>query len=341
MTLRPHHARHAFVIALGMALTACGSDSTNQGNSAAGADTGSNASKLGTKAPAGASGPIYRDAASGAMHVRGNLLIQALLSRLGERDESGLPLLSWLDADRKVFRFYDSLAMNTKEEITDLKGPVVLLKEDVSPDTGNSGLGKHVYEVALMEGPLREASHLSSVERPERPAVKFGVSLPGMQKKGGGNQPSVNAPLEIGRTLSMQYEEAPDIRQYKPREPLALTLTSEKVSTIQPNEYYTGWKHTWNTRFEDVRDFGNVELDVAHDEQNDRRFSTCITFSKAYNDFQQVCDQWEVPSDWRSGQPLVHLGQELRDRYIAEGGEPPSPISGMTGKARHRLPREA
>lgn len=321
MTLRPHHAYHALVIALGMALTACGSDATNQGNRAAGTDTVGNTSKLGTKAPAGASGPIYKDAASGAMHVRGDLLIQALLSRLGERDESGQPLWNWLDADRKVFRSYASSAMNIKEEVTDLKGPVVLLKEDVSPDTGNTGLGRHVYEVALMEGPLREASHLSSVKRPDLPAVKFGVSLPGMQKKGSANQPPVNAPLEIGQTLSMQYQEAPDFRQYEPREALALTLTSEKVSTIQPNEYYTGWKHAWNTRFEDARDFGSVELDVAHDEQNDRRFSTCITFSKASNDFQKVCDQWELPSDWRSGQPLVHLGQELRDRYNAEVGE--------------------
>ncbi|MDO4683501.1 MAG: hypothetical protein Q4B17_12055 [Lautropia sp.] len=327
MSFRSQYVRTPLAIALGMALAACGGESAGPGSGPGGADNRTDKATLSVKAPAGATGPIYEDPADRSVYIRGDLLIQALLSRGNGRDAKGQPMIAWLDAET-----YNNTQVGDGGAASTLHGPAALLSEDIQPDTANTGLGSHVAEIRLRQGPLHHPAHIQNEGsiriRPfDQPSVRFGVSLPGLPKKGDGNQPPVTKALDIGQTLKIRIDKAYQLGATRPPQVDEMTLTSQAVTTIQPAEYHLmagrstsgrTWHH-WNVGG-DSRTFSSVKLETRYSRRAPNRFSSCIGFEKTYAENQVLCDEWEVPAGWTSGQPLTHVAQTLEESFFSELG---------------------
>lgn len=319
----------ALALGLGMALAACGGSqdgapgpqSSAPGTKGSAQETGH---ALATKAPDD-SPPIRKDPGQG-VHIRGDLLIQALLSQVGQRDGKGQPYLDWLDPETKS---YGQVGEPQSEE--PLFGPVVLVNEDIQPAAPeDSALGKYVYQVGLSQGPMRGAAQdRTTKNRANAPIdiseARFGVSLPGLPKKGEAADAAITSPLEISRELQLSFREAPDERDDAPPVTHQLRLTASAATTLQPNEYYVlsggnAWNHEWRVQEADFRKHGTVALEISQPQGQTEQFQTCVNFSKSYEYDQRLCDLWEVPAGWTSGQPLRHLGQTLHESFFSELG---------------------
>lgn len=330
MTFRFQHGKTALAIALGVALAACGGESVSpDGGGSTGTDSRVGKGMFSTKAPTlvDDKGPIYEDPDTRRVYIRGDLLIQVLLSRLNERDAKGQPLISWLDADTYKY-------MYNEEEIWPLLGPPALVAEDIKPDTARTGLGPYVATIDLKHGPLLYPTHIHKregnwhIRRFDESSIQFGLSMPGMSRKGGGIQAPVTAPLEVGNTMKVRVKRHNAFigtnlnygglgQEY--------TLKAARAKTIHPNEYYWYgsygndpymhwrllWRHRWGMNVNNV--ISGVQLEVQVEDLEKRHVEICLNYMGHYYEDRWLCDLWQVPDGWSSGQPLTHLSQSLLD----------------------------
>lgn len=257
--------------------------------------------------------PFTRD--GNTTKVRGSLLIQALLTRLPQRNAQNQPLLEWLNPDR-----IESLSIPDSQRITEpLAGPVLLTEGDIIPDTAGTGLNKFIYKLGLVYGPPRDSDSQGKATRwVNLHSAQFGVSLPGISRKPNTTTLPNGNPLEISPTLKMTVQQkVPGDGDQTTTE--AFTLASEQVSTVEPNHYYditrfhdTKWQHVWKAGEREV----TLSATQPADQSNQLR--TCLDFRKDYATHQTLCDIWEVPDSWTAGEPIKHLSQELEDSYLSE-----------------------
>ena len=284
---------------------------TTAGNTAG--DTASNTAPpaaVGDDAP---TTPFTRD--GNTTKVRGSLLIQALLTRLPQRNAQNQPLLEWLNPDR-----IESLSIPDNRRITEpLVGPVLLTEGDIAADTAGTGLGKFIYQLGLVYGPPRDSGSQGKATRwVDLHSAQFGVSLPGISRKPDTTTLPNGNPLEISPALKLTVQQkVPGDGDQTTTE--AFTLTSEQVSTVEPTHYYditrfhdTRWQHVWKAGEREVT------LSATQPADQSNQIRTCLDFRKDYATHQTLCDTWEVPDSWTAGEPIKHLSQELEDSYLSE-----------------------
>ncbi|MDO4683502.1 MAG: hypothetical protein Q4B17_12060 [Lautropia sp.] len=329
MTFRFQHGKTALAIALGVALAACGGESVSpDGGGSTGTDSRVGKGMFSTKAPTSVDdkGPIYEDPDTRRIHIRGDLLIQVLLSRLNERDAKGQPLISWLDADTYTYIYDDP-------ERLPLLGPSALVAEDIKPDTARTGLGPYVATIDLKHGPLLYPKHIHKREGDWRirhfdeSSIQFGLSMPGMSRKGGGIQAPVTTPLVVGRRMKlwvMRDNAFLSETLYEGGFGKEYTYTTATAKTIHPNAYYWNdgenpridkgvlWHHGWWGGSEIIR---QVRLEVQVVDLEKRHVEACVHYQGPYNKEHWLCDRWQVPDGWSSGEPLTHLSQYLLDTF--------------------------
>ncbi|MDO5056019.1 MAG: hypothetical protein Q4E06_01675 [Lautropia sp.] len=327
MTFRFQHGKTVLAIALGVALAACGGESVSpDGGGSTGTDSRVGKGVFSTKAPTSVDdkGPIYEDPDTRKIHIRGDLLIQLLLSRLNERDAKGQPLISWLDADTyKYVNFY------TGDEELPLLGPAALVAEDIKPDTARTGLGPYVATIDLKHGPLLYPPHIHKREgdwrtrRFDESSIQFGLSMPGMSRKGGGIQAPVTTPLVVGDTMklrAMRHNAFISTNLYYGGLGEEYTFTAGTAKTIHPNAYYWNdgqnpyvdrgvlWHHGWWGKSNIIT---HVQLEVEVVDLEKRHVKACVHYEGQYYENHWLCDRWQVPDGWSSGEPLTHLSQYL------------------------------
>lgn len=339
--MNPQTQKLALALSLGMALAACGGGGDGSSPPAdSGTGTTTKATPVDTSSDASASAntatqnttaaqdaesdtsAIFRKQAEDDVSIRGDVLIQALLSHVPEHDAQNQPLKSWLDPDQ--------LNRTTPQIKRTLAGPVILITEDITPDSGNSGLGAYVYSVDFMQGPLNGSTYpeFGADEKTPEPtvqpivetSVKFGISQPGLPQDGKTTAAPAGTALEIGSRLQQHIvqQRLADWTTHPARIEDA-TLTGSGT-TIDPKQYYRIraskdtdlWQHIWNNK----PGLNLVTLSAEQPAGKDRQFRTCIDFYayiplRERDVHQKLCDTWEVPTDWTAGQPLTHVGKSV------------------------------
>ena len=200
----------ALAVGLGLTLAACGGhdDAGSDAASPAGkalpangtaAQTDGNTSSRTPKAvPAGID--ALRAGADGKTEIRGDLLIQLLLSRMPERDAQNQPKLTLLDAETA-----DSHMVGETEYVNDrLLGPALLIDEDVTTNADATLPGTYSYHLATSAGPTHGSLNTSvkshtTVGSTTEPDIRIGLSQPGLAK--GRVSPPITTPLEISKRL--------------------------------------------------------------------------------------------------------------------------------------------
>ena len=258
--------------------------------------------------------PFTRD--GNTTKVRGSLLIQAILTRLPQRNTQNQPLLEWLNPNH----LSSSSMPGDKIRTEPLAGPVLLTEGDIIPDTTGTGLNKYIYKLGLVYGPLHESDSQGKAMRwVDLPSIEFGVSLPGISRKPNTTTLPDGNPLEITPSLKLTVQKkVPGDGDQTTTEEFA--LTSEQVSTIEPAQYYeisgvidSSWHHVWQ------KDEPKVTLSATQPSGKNNQLKTCFGISKSHVEYQELCDTWEVPDSWTAGEPLKHLSQEFEDSYVYEG----------------------
>lgn len=324
--------KSALAMALGMALAACGGsqDGTSDSSPVGKAVPGTDGTDVVTKAP-GDTPPIRKDADS-SIHLRGDVLIQALLSQVGEHDASNQPHVEWLDPDSRSHG-----NVGSPQDSIPLTGPVALVTRDVQAATPeDAALGRNIFQMSLAQGPMRgspdDFNNNTTRTHPFNTfSFRFGVSQAGLPRAGNGTA-TASAPLEIGRQLNLAFTPTSDDFDVSPVKTEELTLTSKAATTIQPDQYYkiygTGdtWEHVWRTNVEQSRTFSSIGIEIGRPSDlptladSPNQFQLCFDVEKAYDSHQFLCDVWEVPTDWRAGQPLKRVRQVLREHFFSELG---------------------
>ena len=172
--MNPQTQKLALALSLGMALAACGGGDGNNTTpessattKATPADTSSSeaapsttaatqdaataqntAGAQNSSAPAqtneAASAPIQWNDTNGIVTVRGDLVIQALLSQAGPLDAQQQPQVYPLHFERT------GKTAGSGEPSGDM---IMLVTADITPDNGNTGLGSNLLELDLARGP--------------------------------------------------------------------------------------------------------------------------------------------------------------------------------------------
>lgn len=240
--------------------------------------------------------------------IRGDLLIQILLSHVPERSAANAPLLPWIDAD-------ESTDDPDKYKMT---GPALLVDEDITPNADNAG--RYIFRLAIDKGPihgaLEQAKHYMIIGQSTRPDIRIDLSLPGMPRNG--TSAPVTSPLEIGQQLTVAPSR--DGSDSAPQSTTEQTLTSKEVSTIDPKAWYPlSWAHAWEGSSH--RTYRWISLKVSQaDDAPLNQVNSCIDFTAEYNESENLCERWEIPAGWTSGQPLKHVRWTANRKYFSQFG---------------------
>ena len=364
--MTPHTRKLALITGISMALAACGSGedgasssstpppvskqvpkNNGQTGNSQNTDTGTNTADASTGATMNTPPIQIQD---GITRIRGDLLIQALLTQVGQRDAEGR-----LQPDRLAPQYRRYRGPDNSDFVQNaLTGPVALLTKDAGEDTGGNGLGQYVYRMSLSHEEIPSGQHdWEAVHSFQEFSTLFSVSLPGLPKTADGSATSpITQPLEIGNQLKLVFSATAtqDSTQSgnadagtRAKAP-EVTLTSDSATTIDPKQYYvldggtTNPPPSWEQRWQKQDEQRTVTLSIDSIKDKDNQFSICVrtgfTADRSNNfmtDTTAVCDRWEVPASWTSGQPLRSLGhtleitradalQDTRTHWTWEGG---------------------
>ena len=318
MSINTRHALHPLALAVTLALAACGGNQDTPQTSAPGpqtkADTGLPATTLDTAdtpaaAQTSASGRATKAVATAdtpplsenRKMLRGDVLIQALLSRTARLDAQNNPQTAWLSPETYTWGSLGGAGQQGSEPSVI---PVVLASQDIRPtDAGTAALGHYYYQFEISQGPIRLINDPLKLNITSQ-TLRFGLSAAGLPNGGTGAAQAAAGALEIG--TQAQIERTPSSAaqdQYEPPSTTRETLVAKTVTTIQPNEVYDleRWKHEWESPKPDISSQASV-FGQPGDSAN--QFSTCAQVKPEYTQFETLCDVWEVPADWKAGQPL-------------------------------------
>ena len=259
MSINTRHALHPLALAVTLALAACGGNQDTPQTSPPGpqtkADTGlpattldtadtpaaaqTSASSRATKAVAAADTPPLSE---NRKMLRGDVLIQALLSRTARLDAQNNPQTAWLSPETYTWGSLGAGQQGSEPSVV----PVVLASQDIRPtDANTAALGRNYYQFEISQGPRRLINDPLMLNIASQ-TLRFGLSAAGLPNGGTGAAQAAAGALEIG--TQAQAERTPssaDQDQYAPPTTTRETLVAKTVTTIQPNEVYDldNWKH--------------------------------------------------------------------------------------------------
>lgn len=258
-----------------------------------------------------------RTAADGkSTEIRGDLLIQLLLSRIPARDAQGHPMLAWLDPEmRETNPIMDGGVFRDR-----LLGPALLVDEDITSDARQGGYRYHLgFEEGPIHGPLHipRGAHTAINHAAPGPAIHIGLSQSGMSRTA--VSPPVTGTLEISQQLIVLP--SPDDSKGLPHNKQEQTLESEQASRIDPKAWYPlDWSHQWSGNR--TQTYEKITWSVKRpDKAGANQFDTCMKFSHNYADTRTLCERQEVPAGWSSGQPLKHIHWAHNNHYFSELGD--------------------
>ena len=169
MSINTRHALHPLALAVTLALAACGGNQDTPQTTAPGpqtkADTGLPATTLDTAdtpaaAQTSASGRATKAVATAdtpplsenRKMLRGDVLIQALLSRTARLDAQNNPQTAWLSPETYTWGSLGAGQQGSEPSVV----PVVLASQDIRPtDANTAALGRNYYQFEISQGPRR------------------------------------------------------------------------------------------------------------------------------------------------------------------------------------------
>ena len=239
MSINTRHALHPLALAVTLALAACGGNQDTPQTSAPGpqtkADTGLPATTLDTAdtpaaAQTSASGRATKAVATAdtpplsenRKMLRGDVLIQALLSRTARLDAQNNPQTAWLSPETYTWGSLGAGQQGSEPSVV----PVVLASQDIRPtDANTAALGRHYYQFEISQGPRRLINDPLMLNIASQ-TLRFGLSAAGLPNGGTGAAQAAAGALEIGtqaqaeRTPSSadqdQYAPPPPTRRFNP-----------------------------------------------------------------------------------------------------------------------------
>ena len=312
MHVEKRTALHPLTLAITLALAACGGGQDTPQTDAGGPQTKAATDLTVTTQDssatphATASGRTTKEAVTpdtppiANSKIRGDVLIQALLSRTARHDEQGAVQTVWLPPETVT---------RSEHEPEPLAGPVLLADEDIRPaDAAAPNLGKYYYQTAITTGPGRSGQGANVISVNDQ-RLRFGLSSPGLPNGGTGTLPTVVDTLEISKQAHLQLttiegRTSPPIPQQHP-------MAAEQPSTLHTNEVYKlPWSHSWKRS---DRPYSYPFMSVyATRGDTANQFYTCMSVSEEYERSNGLCDIWEVPNNWKPGQPLTHVAHRFK-----------------------------
>lgn len=284
------------------------------------------------------------------LEIRGDLIIQALLTETAPRDASNQPRVNWLDADQ----MHSRAAYPRPRKRYPLAGPPVLLSRSSAPGQPTF----YTHELQVLQGPLhgplfsyRQYDDISPTFHPvSQYTVQFALSQPGIPQNGA--VPPIISPLEVaplGHVKRVGWRHISDARAPE-RLDVPPNLDNKVARIIDPQQYYRideetggsgGWRLTWSWRGTGKQETFSFTFQphVTNDYKNRlSKFMTCFHFRPNSDDLFQnelgtrydlekptrQCNTWEIPAGWTSGQPLKLVEQRYREYFPTYLDEQPS-----------------
>ena len=197
MSINTRHALHPLALAVTLALAACGGNQDTPQTTAPGpqtkADTGLPATTLDTAdtpaaAQTSASGRATKAVATAdtpplsenRKMLRGDVLIQALLSRTARLDAQNNPQTAWLSPETYTWGSLGAGQQGSEPSVV----PVVLASQDIRPtDANTAALGRNYYQFEISQGPRRLINDPLMLNIASQ-TLRFGLSAAGLPNGG-------------------------------------------------------------------------------------------------------------------------------------------------------------
>lgn len=140
----------------------------------------------------------------------------------------------------------------------------------------------------------------------------------------------MTTPLEVGETLKLRANRHNEFISTNLRNGglgEEETLEAWEAKTIHPNEYYwndsrypdESWQ--WNQRWSGGKVVTAVNLEVEVVDLKNRHIESCVKYDGQYFEVSWLCDLWQVPDGWSSGEPLTHLSRNFLELYKGDDRE--------------------
>ena len=312
MHVEKRTALHPLTLAITLALAACGGGQDTPQTDAGGPQTKAATDLTVTTQDssatphAAASGRTTKDAVTpdtppiANRKIRGDVLIQALLSQTSHQDAQGRDLTAWLPPNH----YYTSGSGTEPPKYERFSGPVMLSREDIVPADGTeAGLGSpYTYRIDDSVGPTRNpaGARTTSVDAH---TIRLGLSAPGLPNRGASATQAVPLKLDIAAQVIVTLAG----KEY--------TLRSANGQTIQSDQTYDiGAEHYWSNG----TSYPSAKLYSASAGKSG--FRICIdvdSVATEYGILHTRCNEWEVPEGWKPGQPLVYKALTYENRYTS------------------------
>lgn len=294
-------SRSALAVAVTMALAACGSADDNgvhpKDNANANADN-----TLTTKAPA--AGAIT------AQGVRGDVLIQALLSTSNYLDPENRPLVAWNSPQ----------TMTTASGSQPFLAPAVIVSQQVGHDADNASLGRNVYSLRTIQGPFHARLDGSADNMPRRSIDTIGVAFSVSDTTARANTTS----LQLGRQLNLSVTPNAQLDFDNAIITARETLTADAALTLDASRIYR-WNdaanaddvtHRWKRA--DHAEGGQPTDLVIRRLAAANEFAICLKIGREFAGYtHELCTEWAVADWWSTGLPLTLMRQTVTDSYGA------------------------
>ena len=312
MHVEKRTALHPLTLAITLALAACGGGQDTPQTDAGGPQTKATtdltvtAQDSSATPHATASGRTTKEAVTpdtppiANRKIRGDVLIQALLSQTSHQDAQGRDLTAWLPPNH----YYTSGSGTEPPKYERFSGPVMLSREDIVPADGTeAGLGSpYTYRIDDSVGPTRNpaGARTTSVDAH---TIRLGLSAPGLPNRGASATQAVPLKLDIAAQVIVTLAG----KEY--------TLRSANGQTIQSDQTYDiGAEHYWSNG----TSYPSAKLYSASAGKSG--FRICIDVDSVATDYGILhtrCNEWEVPEGWKPGQPLVYKALTYENRYTS------------------------
>lgn len=301
-----HKARY-LALAVGMALAACGGSESGT-PTASGEQPKDTASSATWPTGSATKAPDTPPIAAGA--IRGDVLIQALLTPTNRRDENGRQVLSRL---APIDTSWSSPEDNRSEPLT---SPWVVVSNQITADAA-AGLGANVLEFNTRPGAMKG---LENVAHLGDNTLQLGVSAPGVGPDGNALAALGGGPLQISQHVKMKNvpNQLRTFNHASLSGTVDTTLSAGQPFSIAQDAVIQAngtdlhrWQGTVDAQHYEAR-LWVEKLQAAN------QFSVCLNFGQHFGPSTTVCNAWEVPNGWTAGQPLKFLWQGYQDVYHNE-----------------------
>ncbi|MDO4231594.1 MAG: hypothetical protein Q4D19_05625 [Lautropia sp.] len=316
----PHFNTRHLALVTALALAACGGSgdggqpaSNKSGDTTSSPSTSTADENMTTKAPG--SPPIDSNG------IRGDVLIQALLTTTNTRDDANRLVLSRLEPENITHGRPGHLP---EIQPTQLRSPWVAVSNQITADA-SAGLGSNVLELSVRPGPIKGVKGFQNdIFSLGTSTARLGVSAPGVSMGGNALAAIAGQPLQIGQQMKLSIQNDPFLYASASSEmmtaPWEIPLVSDKAlsiaqDTVIPFSPDPTTLHSWtSSRHHPPSPPGLFSLSgfaaslSVSKLGGDNQFDVCLQFGQNYDGWiTRICNAWEVPAGWTPGQSLKHL----------------------------------